>query len=58
MPYSCKGGACSTCTARCTGGKVEMAVNEVLTEADIEQGLVLTCVGYPAAEKVRIEIEI
>lgn len=58
LPYSCKAGVCATCTSRCTTGKVKLAVNEVLTDADLEQGLVLTCVGYPVTEKVRIEIEI
>jgi ring-1,2-phenylacetyl-CoA epoxidase subunit PaaE len=50
LPYSCRGGTCSTCMATCTKGKVKMSVNEVLTEADLEQGLVLTCVGYPETD--------
>jgi ring-1,2-phenylacetyl-CoA epoxidase subunit PaaE len=46
LPYSCRAGRCSTCVARCLQGKVTMANNEVLTEQDILDGLVLTCVGY------------
>lgn len=46
LPYSCKGGRCSTCVARCINGKVKMSINEVLTEKDLQEGLVLTCVGY------------
>jgi ring-1,2-phenylacetyl-CoA epoxidase subunit PaaE len=46
LPYSCRGGRCSTCAARLIKGKVIMSINEVLTEKDIEEGLVLTCVGY------------
>jgi len=46
LPYSCKGGVCSTCVARCIGGKVKMSINEVLTDKDLRAGLVLTCVGY------------
>lgn len=46
LPYSCRGGRCSTCTARCLKGKVKMSINEVLTEKDLQEGLVLTCVGY------------
>jgi ring-1,2-phenylacetyl-CoA epoxidase subunit PaaE len=46
LPYSCRGGRCSTCVARCLSGKVKMSINEVLTEKDLEDGLVLTCVGY------------
>jgi ring-1,2-phenylacetyl-CoA epoxidase subunit PaaE len=46
LPYSCRGGRCSTCTAKCLSGKVKMTINEVLTEKDLQDGLVLTCVGY------------
>ena len=46
LPFSCRGGRCSTCVARCLSGKVKMSINEVLTEKDLEEGLVLTCVGY------------
>lgn len=56
LPYSCKGGVCGSCTARCTKGKVWMALNEVLTDKEIEQGLVLTCTGYAASETVIIEL--
>jgi ring-1,2-phenylacetyl-CoA epoxidase subunit PaaE len=54
LPYSCKGGVCGSCTAKCTQGKVWLAVNEVLTDAEVAQGLVLTCVGYPASDTVEI----
>ncbi len=46
LPYSCRGGRCSTCTAKCLKGKVKMSINEVLTDKDMQNGLVLTCVGY------------
>jgi ring-1,2-phenylacetyl-CoA epoxidase subunit PaaE len=46
LPYSCRGGRCSTCVARCLKGKLKMSINEVLTEKDLRDGLVLTCVGY------------
>ena len=46
LPYSCKGGRCSSCVARCLQGSVKMSINEVLTEKDLAAGLVLTCVGY------------
>lgn len=54
LPYSCKGGRCATCTARCISGEVKMSNNEVLTERDLENGLVLTCVGF-AATDLRLE---
>ncbi|PSL22610.1 iron-sulfur cluster-binding domain-containing protein [Chitinophaga ginsengisoli] len=56
IPYSCKGGVCGSCTARCTKGEVWMALNEVLTDKEIEQGFVLTCTGYAVSAAVVIEI--
>mgnify|MGYP002777661101 CR=1 FL=1 len=56
LPYSCRGGRCSTCMARRTSGEVQMTINDVLTERDLAEGWVLTCTGYPASEGVRIEV--
>jgi ring-1,2-phenylacetyl-CoA epoxidase subunit PaaE len=46
LPYSCRAGRCSSCVAKCIKGRVKMSVNEVLTDRDLQDGLVLTCVGY------------
>ena len=46
LPYSCKGGVCSSCVARCVSGRVRMSKNDVLTDKDLRDGLVLTCVGF------------
>ncbi|SFD27777.1 ring-1,2-phenylacetyl-CoA epoxidase subunit PaaE [Chitinophaga sp. CF118] len=56
LPYSCRGGVCGSCTAHCSEGKVWMAWNEVLTDKEIAQGLVLTCTSYPVSASLRIEI--
>jgi ring-1,2-phenylacetyl-CoA epoxidase subunit PaaE len=56
LPYSCKGGVCGSCTAKCTKGQVWMPVNEVLTDKELAQGFILTCVGYPVSEQVEIEL--
>ena len=50
LPYSCRGARCSTCMAKCASGRVEMSMNEVLSDQDLEQGWVLTCVGYAASD--------
>jgi ring-1,2-phenylacetyl-CoA epoxidase subunit PaaE len=50
LPYSCRGGRCSTCVARLIKGKVKMSINEVLTEQEVKEGWVLTCVGYPETD--------
>ncbi|MFT3823563.1 MAG: iron-sulfur cluster-binding domain-containing protein [Chitinophagaceae bacterium] len=54
LPYSCRGGRCGTCVARCTDGSVKMSINDVLTEKDMQQGLILTCVGF-AESNVKLE---
>jgi ring-1,2-phenylacetyl-CoA epoxidase subunit PaaE len=46
LPYSCRAGRCSSCIAHCLSGRVRMTRNEVLTDKDLAEGLVLTCVGY------------
>lgn len=56
MPYSCEVGRCGNCVARCTGGKVWLSYNEVLTDKDLTQGLILTCVAHPVEGDVRVEI--
>jgi len=57
LPFSCKAGACATCVAHCNKGEVKMAVNEVLTSADLAAGLILTCVAYPVSGQVDITTE-
>lgn len=47
LPYSCEAGRCGSCIATCTSGKTWMAYNEVLTDAEINQGRVLVCQAYP-----------
>jgi ring-1,2-phenylacetyl-CoA epoxidase subunit PaaE len=41
--------------ARCTRGQVFMTTNKVLTDKEVAEGWVLTCVGYPVSEEVTIE---
>jgi ferredoxin-NADP reductase len=55
LPYSCRAGMCSACTAKCVTGKVDMAVNDVLTDLDLSHGLILTCTGHPVSDDVMIE---
>lgn len=57
LPYSCKGGVCGTCAVKCMSGSVYMSINEVLTDADIKQGWVLTCTGYPEDSKVVLDCD-
>lgn len=54
LPYSCRNGICSACTALCKGGGVTMVKNDVLTDLDLSQGWVLTCTGHPVRDDVAI----
>jgi ring-1,2-phenylacetyl-CoA epoxidase subunit PaaE len=56
LPYSCRAGRCAACVARCTRGRVRMSVNEVLTDREVAEGWVLTCVGYADTQEVVVEV--
>ncbi|MES2704098.1 MAG: iron-sulfur cluster-binding domain-containing protein [Bacteroidota bacterium] len=56
LPYSCETGRCGSCVARCTEGKVWLSYNEVLMPADLQKGLILTCVAHPINGDVRITV--
>jgi ferredoxin-NADP reductase len=47
LPYGCEVGKCGNCMATCIKGKIWMSYNEVLTEKEINRGLILTCTGFP-----------
>lgn len=54
VPYSCRSGQCGSCAARIIKGEVWMSYNEVLTDKEIQQGLTLTCCGFPINGDVEI----
>ena len=56
-PYSCQGGVCSSCIARVTEGKVEMVKNQILTDGEVEEGLILTCQAHPLTPKLKIDYD-
>lgn len=56
LPYSCEAGRCGNCIAKCTKGTVWHSYNEVLTEKELQQGMILTCVGHPVGGDVVLEI--
>lgn len=56
-PYSCQGGICSTCIARITDGKAEMRKNQILTDAEIAEGLILTCQAHPSTPTIGIDYD-
>jgi ring-1,2-phenylacetyl-CoA epoxidase subunit PaaE len=57
LPYSCQAGMCTACMGKCTTGKVKMDEDDGLTDKEIKEGYVLTCVSHPVSEGVVIEID-
>lgn len=56
-PYSCQGGICSTCIARITEGKAEMRKNQILTDDEIADGLILTCQAHPTTATIAVNYD-
>ena len=56
-PHSCLGGVCSTCIARVKSGETKMNENQILTEEEIEEGLILTCQAYPKSSSIEIDYD-
>lgn len=57
LPYSCLSGICTTCSAQCRLGEVEMYTQEGRLDTRSTHGLVLTCVGYPRTPVVKLEVK-
>ena len=56
-PYSCQGGVCSTCIAKVTEGKVTMVKNQILTDSELEEGLILTCQSHAITPTLVIDYD-
>ena len=56
-PYSCKGGACATCIAKLKSGSVELEQNYILTDSEIDEGMILTCQGYPTSNELIVDVD-
>lgn len=57
VPYSCQGGVCCSCIAKITEGSAAMASNQVLTDEEVADGLVLTCQAVPSSSKVVVNYD-
>jgi ring-1,2-phenylacetyl-CoA epoxidase subunit PaaE len=58
LPFSCKGGVCSTCKAKVLEGEVEMEVNYGLEPDEVEAGYVLTCQSHPKTKRVVVSFDV
>ncbi|MCD6639414.1 MAG: ferredoxin--NADP reductase [Nocardioides sp.] len=56
-PYSCREGACSACACVLQEGTVELERNEVLEEADLADGIILSCQARATAPVVKVSYD-
>ncbi len=57
LPYSCKGGVCSTCRVVLVEGEVDMDVHYALEDYEIARGFVLMCQSYPVSDTLGIDVD-
>ena len=56
-PYSCQGGICSSCIARVKDGKATMRQNNILTDNEVAEGLILTCQAHPTSASIIVDYD-
>ncbi|REE83696.1 ring-1,2-phenylacetyl-CoA epoxidase subunit PaaE [Lutibacter oceani] len=56
-PYSCQGGICSSCLGKVIEGKAVMDKNAILSNEEVNEGLILTCQAHPTTEKITIDYD-
>ena len=57
LPFSCKGGVCSTCRTKVLDGKVAVAVDYALEPWEKEAGFVLACQATPLTESLELDYD-
>ena len=57
VPYSCQGGICSSCIARIKEGEATMRQNNILTDSELAEGLILTCQAHPTTNKIVVDYD-
>ncbi len=57
LPYSCQAGMCTACMGKCTQGKVIMDEEDGLTDKEIKEGFILSCVAHPDSDDVIVNFD-
>ena len=58
VPFSCRGGMCTTCRARVDEGAVNLDRNWALTQDEIDAGFILTCQAHPTTKTLEISYDV
>jgi ring-1,2-phenylacetyl-CoA epoxidase subunit PaaE len=56
-PYSCQGGVCSSCICKVTKGSASMIKNQILTDSEIADGLVLSCQAMVTSTEIAVDFD-
>ncbi len=56
-PYSCQGGVCSSCIAKIVEGEATMVKNQILTDGEIADGLILTCQAHATTPTLKVDYD-
>ncbi len=56
-PYSCQGGVCSSCICKVTEGSASMIKNQILTDGEIEDGLILSCQAMVTSANISVDFD-
>ncbi|MEL0261986.1 MAG: 2Fe-2S iron-sulfur cluster-binding protein, partial [Flavobacteriaceae bacterium] len=57
VPYSCQGGVCSSCIARVKEGEATMDTNQILTDSEVAEGLILTCQARALTPRLVVDFD-
>ena len=57
VPYSCQGGVCSSCICRVTEGTATMRQNNILTDNEVAEGLILSCQAEPTSTTIKVDFD-
>ena len=57
MPHSCQGGICLTCLGKVTDGKAIMDDPGMLSDEELDEGFILTCIARPGSDEITIDFD-